>query len=247
MTEQATRVVLHAGCGKLGIGAVIPFLHAAFPNTSIVLVQRREPHWTDIDDGSTCHLENDSGFYRPYRVHLVLTPDEVTKLIGIGEGDPQDHLILVKTLGLVDVILRRIGTPPLCVSCSLGEGQADLALPLRAAKDQWSHLYAFENSVDTRSFEPLLDEDRVHHVVVDRICWEAGSPQELPRGVSGRNRRRAHCEKKFAAFWIPSEKGMAKETIMANGEMFGLDPKWLKVEEYRTATDCAVSLDGRER
>ncbi len=240
---RRTPIHIHVGCGKLGIGAVIPFLHANFPDRTVVLVQRRAPHWVDLDDGATCHLENDRGFYRAYRTHTIGSASEVARACAnIGKGAPSDHLLLVPSLGVLDVILRKIGGHSLTVSCALGNGQADLALPLRASTGKWSRLYAFENTLH-RTLDGLRRDSLVHHVVVDRICWDAG--QTVATGSGERNGIRiAHCEQ-FAAYWIPANADLSSAEVKKRGDEFGLPSKTTEVHQYKAGELDAIVMRKR--
>jgi hypothetical protein len=221
-------VVVHVGCGKLGIGAVIPFLHAAYPDASIVLVQRRGKHWVDVKEGSTCYLENDSGFYRPYRANVVLSAADLNTLSLSHDPAYGDRLVLIdETLSFLGDLLKKIGDPPVTMSCSLGDGQTDLARALQAAKTHWTQLYAFENSVNRAAFGSL--SERVRHVVVDRICWDSGVSTDPTRAPGT---HRASCEKEFASYWVPAESAIDPATVTRRGADFGLEGAWLRVMQY---------------
>ena len=138
---MATRVIVHVGCGKLSVGAVIPFLHTAFEGSTVLLVQRQSREWDAFgsEDGGSCYLENEGGFFGSYRVHVLRNPSDMTKL------PTESCLLLVPNLSYLTRVLDVVAQSDTLVSCSLGAGQAELVAPLRATT-MWERLLAFENT-----------------------------------------------------------------------------------------------------
>jgi hypothetical protein len=216
----ATRAIVHVGCGRLSVGAVIPFLHAAFEGSVVFLVQRQSDEWKAFvsEDGGSCYLENEGGFFGSYRVHVLRGPGDVPKQL------TESSLLLVPNLSYLTKILDVIARRDTIVSCSLGAGQEELVAPLRATV-MWERLLAFENTLGKF---PHLGQP-VQHVIVDRICWGFGPPSTKLSSIA--MIKKALCEPAFASFWVPADCGISLIDTRVRANEYGFGAQTL-INEY---------------
>jgi hypothetical protein len=213
----------------LGIGAVVPFLHATCGDAGVTLIQRYGEWAEDLKEGDSLAYENDAGFRRIYRVHLMQSAEGFERFYKAAIAEHvRDHLVILVGDSVAEV-LHVVNDPETMVTCSLGENQGALFEPLRASRGLWSRLLLFENLVNWPAFAGLAQFGAVSQVVVDRICWDISTKTKAERG--GVLTRRVSCEKSFASFWVPeglamSQPSRGKESGFAQGECL--------VDEYRT-------------
>jgi hypothetical protein len=228
---MACQDVVHIGCGQLGVGAVVPFLHTAFGESGrLFLVQRLGEKWNMFEEGGSCYLENDGGFFESYRVHVLRGPNHMRELRLELESGCGRFLLLVPNLSYLTYILDAIGTPETVISCSLGSGQGELVAPLRAAVN-WGRLLAFENTMG--DFNSIGKP--VQHVLVDRICWGFRPPSE---GVSHLSKR-AHCEPDFSTFWVPADCGLSLKDTRRRAASYGFGSSFF-VGQYTSLQELTL-------
>jgi len=237
--------IIHIGCGLLGLGATIPFLHLQFQDSPIILVQRATGWWGGLEDNSYCILKNSAGFSRAYKVWKPGSPTELSNRfltwqtdLSQSIGQAESILLIVPHLAYIASLLSLINDyERVLLSCSIGyKAQKHLAQILQTVPAKWNQLLLFEGSV-ARDWADGALKEKVKHIVVDRICWSLhpdnsnppkreGSEPELPI-------RSCTCEARYASFsWCKSvgalkEKGAFHISPLANYG-FG-NESWLQV------------------
>jgi hypothetical protein len=197
--EDELATVVHFGCGRLGVGAVLPFLvHHYGSKARIVVVQRWSDRWRCVPDGIVVPFSTTAGDFMPFRTIVFDGSEHQT----VNRGPEQDEgerrlLVLVPEIGMSLDLLRRLSKASqkkLIISCSLSSGQAELIQLLRIFPD-WEKALVFENNA---SNEWKIHPARWHHIIVDRICWQLEQFSDRNKFI------RAHCEgSSNVSFWVP--------------------------------------------
>jgi hypothetical protein len=230
-------VVVHFGCGRLGTGAVLPFLIQQYgTDHTIIAVQRLSSNWervptgmlsidTKVGDKMPFGDKKPFGDKMPFQARIIkrdeLTAAPISELL---ESLTNEHriLLLVPGIALCHELLRciRQNASDLIVSCSLGEGQNELIRMLRLS-NSWSKTLIFENTAH-KNWKGLK---RCYQVIVDRICWHV-EPYSPNIGIV------SHCEKsEYVRFCWPKSAGVpekARPGHRPEGEQIDLPPESLK-------------------
>jgi len=162
-------VLIHFGCGNLGLGAVLPFLIHHYGMThKIIAFQRRTGKWATIPDKIILPIKTSAGDFMPFHVVFMKQGESPSMLscsadrvLVLGSDLLQDGLALLNQ----DELLK-INQP--IISCSLAAGQ-DKLVDLLKISNYWERALVFENTAKDGWKDKSL-EGRWHHIITDRIC-----------------------------------------------------------------------------
>lgn len=194
---MSTHTVVHFGCGRLGLGAVLPFIVERYGSSRIVAVQRRSSAWKDVPSGVILPLRTTAGDFLPFRTVVLADYHRFLEEYARWQAE-QRILVLLPSIGMATELLNALsenGKSEVLVSCALGAGQSEIVQLLRVCP-HWNKVLIFENTMAGEW--DSLGSDRLktcHHILVDRICWYS-------EGYSTTSKRSAvlcHCEESSSA------------------------------------------------
>lgn len=172
--RSALPVVMHFGCGRLGVGAVLPFLIDRYGNSHrIVAVQRRSKNWYNVTGNFIFPMRSTAGDCMPFRT--VVVDDIGSTLEGIElslKNEPRLLLLVTDIHHCYDLMsaISELSQNNLIISCSLGAGQPDL-VQLLSIFPNWKHALIFENDAYEQWWEIDSIKNKAYQILVDRICW----------------------------------------------------------------------------
>jgi nucleoside phosphorylase len=187
--------IVHFGCGKLAVGAVIPFLIQRYGTThQLIVVQRCESKrhaqsWAKVRNNGILPLLTTAGDFMPFRTVIFDGSEASSREVCLSLSKPERRLLLLlPDINMSRGFLENISTAQnkeLLISCSLGGAQEMLIQLLRICP-KWEKALVFENTAAKDDWSTLPKP--WYHVIVDRICWQM---EFFP---DGQERVRVHCE-----------------------------------------------------
>lgn len=174
-SETSLPVVMHFGCGKLGVGAVLPFLINRYGRSHIIIaVQRRSKSWSKVPNNIIFPMRTKAGDCMPFRTVVVDNNPTTLERIKLSLKSERRLLLLVPDIQYcydLMTAISKLSQNNLIISCSLGEGQPDL-VQLLSIFLNWEKALIFENNAsDEWENIPSIKGKAYHHILVDRICW----------------------------------------------------------------------------
>lgn len=178
---DAKQVIVHFGCGNLGIGAVLPFLIRHYGKQNKLVAYQRLPskNWDDVHNGMVITLQTSSGDFMPFRVvrmnessdessdlfiaNLIKAINNEQRILVLGSDLQADGELLLR-------LIQEAQNRKSIISCSLSGGQNSLIRLLRISKDYWQVALVFENNTENWHPDNGIEKNEWHHVIVDRIC-----------------------------------------------------------------------------